>query len=159
MTPENLETDLAEEIKKLFAGFRLKNRIGMYVPLNIWEDCTPIDTGVVDSDEQSVLDPYVVVRAVRGTTSDPGAHQNVTVDLVICVYDDSETSRQGMKDLHHIIEVISKRFQTDPLLAGTYSLLYPIDWMISDEDTYPFYFGGMEIHFELPVITRENDLA
>lgn len=158
MTPENLETALAEEIKKLFDGFRQKNSIGEYVPLNIWEDCTPLKTDVTDSDGQSVIDPYIVVRAVRGTTSDPGAHQNVTVDLIICVYDD-ETERQGMKDLHHIIRVISLRFQKEPLLAGAYSLLYPIDWMISDEDTYPFYFGGMEFHFELPVITRENDLA
>jgi len=158
MTPENLETDLATEIKKLFAGFLLKNSVGNYMPLNVWEDCTPLKTDVTDSDGQSVIDPYIVVRAVRGTTSDPGAHQNVTVDLIICVYDD-ETERQGMKDLHHIIRVISLRFQKEPLLAGAYSLLYPIDWMISDEDTYPFYFGGMELHFELPVITRENDLA
>lgn len=158
MTPENLEADLVEEIKKLFTGFRLKNSVGNYAPLNVWEDCAPLKTDVTDADGQSILDPYIVVRSVRGTTSDPGAHQNVTVDLVICVYDD-ETERQGMKDLHHIIEVVNLRFQKEPLLAGAYSLLYPIDWMISDEDTYPFYFGGMELHFELPVITRENDLA
>ena len=57
------------------------------------------------------------------------------------------------------IQRICDRFAAKPLLAQKYYARQHIQWALQDEDTYPYYFGGIEITFNLPKIGREDDYA
>lgn len=161
MTPDVLETALAEELTALFTGYTLKNSAGNVVALNVFTQDTPVRNGD-DEDEtdatEETPEPYIVVKATSGNIASEDDPQAVTVVLVICVYDDA-TARQGHKDALHIIQKIYERFAKNPLLAGNFILKYPIDWVLQDEDTYPYYFGGMQFQFEVPAIQKEDPLT
>jgi len=157
MTPDILENDLKSEIADIFEGYTLKNSSGKDVALNVYAGDLPIRQGD-DEDEAAPPEPYVVVKAQSGNIASEDEPQNVTVVLVICVYDD-DTASQGHKDALHIIHKIYERFSKNPLLAGKFVLKYPIDWVLQDEDAYPYYFGGMQLLFEVPAIKKEDSFA
>jgi hypothetical protein len=50
------------------------------------------------------------------------------------------------------------RFGKNPS-CWRFNLRYPIEWSLSDEDTYPYYYGGLLMHFEVAAIEKEDELA
>lgn len=64
-------------------------------------------------------------------------------------------SRKGSKDVLNIIQKVKNRFNKNHILDKHYIFDYPLKWTTQDEDTHPYYFGGMEMVFEVPVTRRE----
>ena len=46
-----------------------------------------------------------------------------------------------------------------PVLNGKYTIQYPITWALQEEESYPYYFGGMGMAFEIASIVREDRYA
>ncbi len=160
MTPDVFTNELAEEITAIFKCFTSKNSAGKIVPLNVFTHDTPIRaSGDTEDDEENAAppEPYVVVKTNAGNIASESEPQTVTAVCVICTYDDN-SGRQGARDVLHIIDKIYERFAKYPRL-GAACMKYPVDWVLQDEDTYPYYFGGLQMQFEIPAIQKEDPFS
>ena len=158
-TLSDLEECLAAESNDLFAGRTFVNSIGHRVPLNSFVHSLPIKQGDDEEPKDADLpEPYIVSEITGGKRATPDDPHVVSVAVVICVCDDN-TARQGHKDALDIIHHIIARFEKNPVLAGKFVLQHPLDWSLSDEDTYPYYYGGLLMNFEVAAIGKEDALA
>jgi hypothetical protein len=123
------------------------------------EDVDPaiIEEGA-DFMEASGIDdlfPYIIVRVETGKVQQIDGNQTVEVRLLFGVYDDAYLNN-GHRDVLHMIHKIYERFSKNPLLAGKYELVMPMEWALQDEGSYPYFFGGMDLNFETLPIVRED---
>ena len=167
-----LQSELAEELKNILSDFRLKNPQGEKHKINIFEQLLPmpepldqseiapeiLESGLVD--EQTAPDPYpyILVRMVDGEIEDENSAQKVNLTLIIGIYE-PDYDKQGHKDILNVIAKIYERFAKFPVLNGKYTIQYPILWTLQDEESYPFYFGGMNLTFEIAAVRREDPFA
>jgi hypothetical protein len=146
-----------------------------YVKLNIFSQSLPvpepitppegdvdpeiIEEGLAASEieNQAAPFPYAIVRLTDGKIEQIDQNQTVTVLVIFGVYDMAYDS-QGHKDILHMIQKVEERFGKNALLAGKYECVMPINWALQDEDSYPFYVGGLTLNFETLGIRREDDL-
>lgn len=158
-TLSDLEECLAAEFEKIFAGRTFTNSIGNKVPIKSFVHSLPIKNGYDEEPKNEDLpEPYIVSEIEGGKRAAPDDPHVVSMAVVICVCDDN-TARQGHKDTLDIIQHIVERFEKNPCLAGKFVLQHPLDWSLSDEDTYPYYYGGLIMNFEVVAIGREDPLA
>lgn len=158
-TLSDLEEYLAAEFKSLFSGRTYMNSLGHSVELRTYVHSLPVKQG--DDEEPTdadVPEPYIASEITGGKKQTENDAHVVTVAAVICVCDDN-TARNGHKDVLAIISRILERFGKDPVLAGRYVLQHPLEWTLSDEDTYPYYYGGLLMNWEVPAIEKEDALA
>jgi len=66
---------------------------------------------------------------------------------------------QGHKDVLNIIARLYERFAKVPVLNGKYTIQYPVLWALQGEESYPFYFGGMNLTFEIAAVRREDEYS
>ena len=111
-----------------------------------------------DEDDETKLFPYAIVRLGDAKTAGDEDPWHVTVDWLLGVYDDG---RRGQGHLHILtmIERITDRFIAEPLLDNRYRAEQDMETVLQDEDTYPFYFGGVEITFSIPKVGRRDEYA
>ena len=55
----------------------------------------------------------------------------------------------------NMIQKVADRFIHEPLLDHSYRAEQNIDAELQDEDTYPYYIGGIEFVFTAPKIERK----
>lgn len=155
MTVNSFLEDLCDELKLLFKDFQLKDETGKLQSFNIFEQSLPIPSG---EDEPEPF-PYIVVRAADGGKTAPEDYETVRVMLIIGIFDD-ELNNQGHKDVLNSIDCIRQRFERNPLLENKYYKLsseqYPFRWTLPEEDTHPFFFGGVEMTFAVASIEQED---
>ncbi len=174
MVASFLQSELAEELKNILVNFRLKSPQGEKSSIYIFEQFLPVpqpkqqdetkissellENGLVE--EQTALDPFphIIVRITDGEIKDENSAQIVSVMLLIGVYE-PDFDKQGHKDILNIITKIYERFAKMPVLNGKYTIQYPILWAIQDEESYPYYYGGMSLLFETAAVRREHPYA
>lgn len=158
-TLQDLEECLAEEFRSLFAGQTFTNSILHRVELKSFVHSLPVKQGDDEAPtDKDLPEPYIVSEITGGKRDAEDDASMVSVAVVVCVCDDN-TAKNGHKDCLGIIHRIMERFGKDPCLAGRFVLRYPIEWTLSDEDTYPYYYGGLMLSFEVPAIEKEDELA
>lgn len=165
-----LQDDLKADLEETFKHFRLKDPQGNLVNLNIFEQNLPIPTAkdipetVTDEDlEEGTYDaqaeedpyPYIIVRVEQGKIANIDQEQTVIVNLIIGVID-RDFNNQGHKDVLNIIQKIYERFAKNAILAKKYECVMPIEWALQDEESFPYFFGGMALNFETIPIRRED---
>lgn len=150
-----LQQELAKEIEEITKDITLRNPAGEYAKLKSYEQSLPIRQ--LDEEDDDPY-PYCIVRIVEGNTPDAMSAQSVKTILVIGVYDDGVDS-QGHKSILNIIQRIQERFFKNPILANQFVVQPGFDWTLQDEDSYPYYFGGIEITWETSSIRREDYLS
>lgn len=167
-----LQSDLADELKKILKDFRLKNPKGESCSVNIFEQFLPmpepadageippefLENGLIDQKTAPDPYPYIIVRVDDGEIADENSAQMVNITLIIGTYD-PDYDKQGHKDTLNIISKIYERFAKMPVLNGKYTIQYPILWTLQDEESYPFYFGGMNLAFEIAAVRREDEYS
>ena len=167
-----LQEDLVEELKKILQGFRLKNPYGESCEINIFSQNLPVPESLEQTDipieqlENGLIEditmkepyPYIIVRIEDGEIKDESSAQIVSVLLLIGIYDNAY-EKQGYKDVLNIIQKIYERFAKMPVLNGKYTIQYPIVWTLQEEETYPFYFGGMNLDWEVAAVRRECEFS
>lgn len=169
MTAGSLQSELAEELRKILKEFRLKDLEGNFSRINIFEQYLPIpgpkkqdnippellENGLAEEETDPEPFPYIIVRISEGEIEDADSAQMVSLILIIGVCD-TDYERQGCKDILNIIAKIYERFAKMPVLNGKYTIQYPIEWALQEEESYPVYFGGMALTFETAAIRREG---
>lgn len=165
-----LQDDLAADLAETFKNFRLKDPQGEAVRLNIFKQSLPIPTakdipetvtdeeleeGVYDAEAEEDPYPYIIVRVEQGKIENIDQEQTVVVNLIIGVID-RDFNNQGHKDVLNIIQKIYERFAKNAILAQKYECVMPIEWALQDEESFPYFFGGMALNFETIPIRRED---
>ena len=165
-----LQDDLAADLADIFKHFRLKNPQGETVGLNIFKQSLPIPTakdipdtvtdeeleeGKYNAEAEEDPYPYIIVRVEQGTIDKIDQEQAVIVNLIIGVID-RDHNNQGHKDVLNIIQKVYERFAKNAILAAKYECVMPITWALQDEESFPYFFGGMALTFETIPIRRED---
>lgn len=167
-----LQDDLIEELKRIFKDFVLINKSGEKSALKVYPQVIAIpqsknqkdlpieqlENGLADDKTEDEPFPYILVRISDGEIADESSAQTVNTILIIGVYEESHDN-SGHKDVMNIIQKIYERFAKKPNLANKYTLLYPIEWTLQDEESYPYFFGGMSLKWETAKIIREDRFA
>lgn len=165
-----LQDSLADELARLFEDVRFDNTKGERVPLNIYKQFLPVRTakdipdtvtdveleeGIFDAEAEIMPFPYILVRVETGEIKKIDGEQTVNISLIIGTVDNNPDN-QGYKDILNIIHKIYERFSKHAILAGEYECLTPIEWALQEEESFPFFFGGMALTFETLPIIRED---
>ena len=164
-----LQSELAAELKEILSGIRLKNPKGESSSINIYEQLLPmpeplpqgeiapelLENGLAEELTAPDPYPYIVVRIAEGEIKDENSAQEVSVTLLLGAFE-PDYNKQGHKDILNIIARVYERFAKFPVLNGKYTVQYPILWTLQDEESYPFYFGGMNLAFEVAAVRRED---
>lgn len=152
MTPVMLQTDLIAEIEEILKDVITKNTAGeTVVGVKGYEHRLPLVTS--DDEDESQFFPYFIVKTIEGKTEDDNTPWLVTVDILLGVCE-NDKDVPGYKSIMIMMQRITDRFTEEPLLNKKYRAEQNIEWALQDEDTYPFYFGGVEIKFRVPKIGR-----
>lgn len=158
MTATNLQVELSRDIAKIFDGDLFKDSMGVYVPLNIYEQYLPIRK---DEDEPDPV-PYIIVRIEDGEQKGWTEAQNVKVTLIIANSDDGEEN-SGHKTVLGMIQKIEERFMKNPMLANQFMFLnddqHPFGWALQDEESFPYFFGAISMTFKTAAIRTEDKYA
>ena len=168
-----LQDDLAEELKVVFEHFRLEDPDGTRRAINIYKQSLPIpeaeeipdtvtdeelEEGIYDAKAKEAPFPYILVRLEEGKIEVIDQEQTVIVNLIIGVIDRNHNN-QGHKDVLNIMQKIYERFAKNAILAKKYENVMPIEWALQDEESFPYFFGGMALRFETAPIRREDPYA
>lgn len=156
MTRKDLQDALVKETKELLKDVWAKNSLGEDVQTQVFPQRLPVMTE--DEDDETKLFPYAIVRLGDAKTARDEDTWHVTVDWLLGVYDD-ERKGQGHLYILTMIERITDRFIAEPLLDHRYRAEQDMETVLQDEDTYPFYFGGVEITFSIPKVGRRDEYA
>ena len=153
MTPFILQKTLKTEMENLFQDFILKGVDGEPSRLNVYRQNLPIKSGRDDKDHYPHL-RIIILDGEDGGFLEPN---QCRILLVAGVWDDNE-DRQGFDDLLNVTQKVYKHLITTAF--DQFELEYPIKWKIHEEDTFPFYFAGIETVWTVGKITPpDSDLV
>ena len=152
MTPLMLYDDLIAEVENILRDVVTKITAGVdVVGVKGYKYRLPLITAV-DEDESQFF-PYFLVRLSEGKTEDDDSPWLVTADILLGVCE-NDKDVPGYEHIMVMIQRITDRFAAEPLLNKKFRAEQDMEWAVQDEDTYPFYFGGVEIKFRVPKIGR-----
>ena len=169
MTQEFLQDAVVADLEQLFKGETLKNSAGVERRIQVFTQDLPIRAGAdlepeLDPEEdpdlepeqppEDVPEPYVIVRIPGGELPGQDTRQQVELVLVICVYD-PDPNRQGFRDALHIVNTILTHYGRNGIVGRRYEVQYPIQWVVPEDDTHPYYFAGMALKLAAPAIFKE----
>lgn len=157
MTNNLLEQCLIKEIEGLSNNLSLKGVKGeernlkgypeglprMSLPQE-WSQKEMDDLG--DNDPDDALIPYFIVKTTEISFQDEEA--SAKLYLFFCIYDYS-VKAEGYQTLWNLMNRITTRFRTNTVL-GAFYCDKSMRAVIQDDDTYPYYFGGIEMTWNLP---------
>lgn len=126
-----------------------------HIGVNVYKQFLP---KVVNDDEDvSQFFPYAIVRVDESNTPDDFTPWLTTVDILFGVYDADEYMG-GHDHITIMIQRVVNRFSQEALLDKKYRCESAMDWAIQDEDTFPYFFGLVQLKFNLPKIGRSEPI-
>lgn len=159
MTAYKLQKELAEEIKAILKTMLFHNRQDEQTNIITYLQKLPQDVPDAAAD-MSAYYPYCVIRVDSGRMeTSQSAHEIKTV-LEFGIFD-HDTSCQGHQAILNSFQKIAERFTKNPVLNQTYRINEKagIKWHLLHEDTYPYYYGAMELVWDAASARREDSYA
>src|SRR5215831_12955810 len=97
--------------------------------------------------------PAVIVRAKSGVSD--FQQEMVTVELIIGIFDDT-LDQQGYVDCLELTQRLKDRFMEQSVVRQRFGLRMPLNWQLhkhydTHQNSYPYFFGEMQVMFRLPV--------
>lgn len=154
MTILNFQNALMEEAGNILKGVGTKNMSGEIMDgVNLFAQNLPIVQS--DDEDESKFFPYAIIKVYDGRTEDDDSPWTVTADIHLGVYD-SDEDNQGHQHIAVMIQRLVNRFAAEPLLDQKYRAQQDMEWAMQDEETYPYFFGGVRMKFSVPKIGRRD---
>jgi len=157
MIPLDLQSTLISEFKKLFNG-ELFPKVPKDtddkpnpVPLNIFSQALPNES----NGDLTLYFPYVIVQLQKGSQDDEIESPEAVIVINIGIYDD-EFENQGHIFVCNIIEKMRQYLFLKRTFGNKYFIKLPFTWQVNDEDVWPYFFGGIETHWNIPVILPDD---
>lgn len=158
MVAIELQKALAKEIKEITNGMLFKNITGKEVNLHVFPQVLPKREVSRGEERQKGIKepfPYCIVRVLEGEIESLDVPQTVKILLLFGVFEE-EKQGQGHEEILNLIQRVQERFYKNPILANTFVMKNHMEWSLQEEDTYPYYYGGVLTTWDTPVIRREE---
>lgn len=152
MTEIKLLDALAEEAADALKGFRLRSAKENLIPVNVYTQNLPLKKEKGDESQY----PYVLVCFDEEEIASRESPLRVSVYFIVGILD-REKDKQGFRDVLQIADVIYQRIFRKGIIADAFRPDFPFKIALQREDTYPYFFGGIESVWELPVIKEEEE--
>ena len=156
MDIHGLQVSLKKEINRLLSGMHLTDDAGNEVQIHAFEQQLPETYD--DEDDPSQFFPYFIVQVFTGDTEDDEDPWHVTTVIQFGIKDKGK-DRQGHIQILSMIQKVANRFLQEALLDNQYRASPKMKWEILDENTYPFYFGAIEMKFSTPKMGRIDEFS
>lgn len=115
-----------------------------------------------DDDTPDMFFPYFIVRLDTGKTADDNDLWNVRTDILIGIHDEGNEN-DGHKIVLNCINRIINRFSQEATLGipgrKAFRCQSEMEWALQDEDTWPYFFGGVSLTFSVPKPTRRDPIT
>lgn len=147
MNARILQDALVADLTELLKDRRYKKPDGSASAPAVFAQSLPKQ--LTDAETESDPFPYLIVRIDSGmieTQTDP---YKVSLLLLLGIYDDDKQN-QGHRAVLELIEVIQQHYEEHTDLKGQFVFTDPFNWALQDEDSFPYFFGGIEITFKVP---------
>lgn len=168
MTAQKLQDDLVDVLEKdILKDLRTLSPGGEWVDgVHVFEQELP-KLEDEDEDDPDKYFPYAIVKLAHGKTggdvnqseaSDDDDWWHVQIDILFGAYEASQKCT-GHRQVMEMIQKITDRFQARPLLNKMFRAEQKMEWDLQDEsdgNTYPYFFGGLEMTFSVPKKGRED---
>lgn len=152
MTELDLIDGLVKEVKEALEGFRLRSAKENQVTVNVYAQNLPLKEGKEDEKQY----PYVCVcfdeEEIEHVES---KRMLLNIYFVIGIYDRTK-DKQGFRDVLQIAHLIYQHIFRKGIVAAAFRPDYPFRILLQSEDTYPYFVGGIESRWELPIIEEED---
>lgn len=151
-------------------GYSLPGKSGALQEVRVFAQYVPQPAGITftdkekrglknyaSSDYESNF-PCIIVQFGEMTDLEERSRQHSTcsVRLLIGIYDD-EPECQGYQDVLNIQETIRQYLLEHRILANRHLLMMPMKCRLLDAETWPVYFGEMELNYQVGRPIRSND--
>ena len=160
MNQRVLIAELVKELEKLFAGYELRNKLGVLQQLQIFPQYLPQPAGITFTDKEnaglknySANDyesnfPCIIVKLEDMVDNEERSfvRSQVNVRLLIAVYDENKDC-QGYLDILDIQEKLRQYLLENRVIASRYVLNMPLKSRIIESETWPVYWGEQELVF------------
>jgi len=153
MTARQLQQDLIADLTEAFKGKLYRTPSGTDEPVTIAEQNLPKRESEDDDDPFS----YIIVRLSEGQIASQVDAYEVDTILLLGAYDDS-TENNGHRIILEMIEKIQERYEGTPRLAGKYVLKDPVAWALQDEESWPYFFGAMNLTWQVTAPRRKGSI-
>lgn len=155
MTPIFLQRCLVAELKVLFTGFCSTDDVSQkFSTVKVFAQDLPIAFG---GDEEEQV-PYIIVRIDSGNIQELNQQERVEMILIFCMKSTNE-SRQGYLDIMNMIQRVKDRFLRNFRLGEYFFFEPPFEWVVQEEDTFPYFYGAVKMNFYCPGIILEEGLC
>lgn len=146
MTARVLQKALVKDLAALFRDDRYKipDGEGRMAAPGVYKQFLPVQ----DSGEDSDPFPYIIVRLDSGNIKTQTDPHKIAVLLLIGIFDD-DPQNQGHEAVLEIIERIQMHYEGEPFLEA-FKFADPFNWALQDEQSYPYYYGAVNINFDAP---------
>lgn len=163
MTNNRLEQSLISEIEALSSEIRLEGIDGLEKRLKGYAEAIPqiplpvnwneeAGDGFGEIDPEDALIPYFIVKTTEISYQE--GEGVVKLYLLFCICDHSQ-EMQGYQTLWNLLNRITGRFRANTVLDAFYCEKR-MRAVIQDEDTYPYFFGGIEMEWNLPEMEEDE---
>lgn len=158
MTPTDFIIALKEYLEKLYANERFADGSGKLKAPAIYEQELPI----VESYEGDLPDgypnpPYILPKVMSWSGGFEGSTRQITVRVIFCIYDDDKQNK-GQISILHLEEMLYQAIGKNPYI-GSFEVSGNYSAAVTEEDNYPYFFGGVEFTAECAGVIRESEQA
>ena len=151
MTELDLIDGLKEEVEIALKGYKLRSAKDNLNPINVYTQNLPVKEG---KDDEKMY-PYVCICFDDEDIENRDANMNVKVYFIIGIIDRNK-DKQGYRDVLHIANHIYQHIFRKGVIAKAFRASYPFRIMIQQDDTYPYFIGGIETQWEMPTFVEED---
>jgi hypothetical protein len=93
--------------------------------------------------------PHIIVRLDSGRIASQRDAHRVAVLLLVGTYND-DPMNSGHEAVIQIMEKIHAHYAENRVLERSFVFQDPFDWVLQDEESYPYFFGTARIIFDAP---------
>lgn len=137
------------------------SKINVYaqrIPINVHEDEDPkseYDYAEEESEESDTQSfPLALVKVISGQVLEPMSPYKVTIQIIFGIYDPKDDN-MGELTVINLLERMQRILIERGTVGDSWNLARRndnkqpmIEWQISEDDTAPYYFGGLTTIFE-----------
>ena len=93
--------------------------------------------------------PYILIRCLEGSEDE---ESSIRLKIIFGIYSEDV---KGWMDVLHLIQVVKLAILKKKIFEF-YSVITPLKFSIPEEQPYPYFFGFMDVSFEVPHIEMEG---
>lgn len=159
MTPLDLIRLLRDDLERLYADLRLPDSVGKEKAPAVYLNELPIIPSTTESLPDSYASPpYIIVRSTGWSGGYTGEPRGIDVMVLFSVYC-NEKDRDGATAILNMFERLYLRFGKNHYIGNFEISDEGMNCALTDEDTYPYFFGGASMKFLAPSVIQQDPLA